>query len=143
MDEQWSAVLILAAPAYLARNGGPQRPEDVAAHRCIGFSPVFWGREWRFETTEGPLAVPVKPVLLTKCTEAMRAAALAGLGLTALPEWTVADELKSGALVRVLGDWNTPESGIFVVYPSNRLMATKVKRFADYLRRYLKAIGLS
>ncbi|MBN8942313.1 MAG: LysR family transcriptional regulator [Rhizobiales bacterium] len=138
-----SRIIMLAAPAYLARHGAPERPEDVVAHRCIGFSPVFWGREWRFETAEGPLAVPVKPVLLTNVTEAMRAAALAGLGLTALPEWTVADELRSGALVRVLGDWNTLESGIFVVYPSNRLMAAKVKRFADHLRRYLKAAGLS
>ncbi|QCI66969.1 LysR family transcriptional regulator [Phreatobacter stygius] len=138
-----SRIIILGSPAYLARQGAPERPEDVVAHRCIGFSPVFWGHEWRFETVDGLLAVPVKPVLLTNVTEAMRAAALAGMGLTALPEWSVADELGSGALVRVLSGWKTPESGIFVVYPSNRLMAAKVKHFADRLRQHLKAAGLS
>jgi DNA-binding transcriptional LysR family regulator len=126
-----SRVVIVASPDYLARFGRPQEPRDVQSHRCIGFSPLFWAREWRFEGPKGPIAIPVKPIFMSNATDAMRSAARAGVGLSAAPHWLVEDELQSGALVQVLEDWKTPESGVYAVYPSNRLIAVRVRRFVD------------
>jgi DNA-binding transcriptional LysR family regulator len=133
-----SRVVILAAPAYLARFGAPRTPHDVAMHRCIGFSPLFWGREWCFIGPEGALTVPIRPVLLSNSSNALREAALNGLGLTTLPTWVVEDELASGRLVQVLKDWATPESGVYAVYPSNRMIAPKVRHFVEAVAARLR-----
>lgn len=132
-----SRVIVVASPAYLAAAGQPGHPHEVTRHRLIGFAPVFWGREWRFRGPEGPVVVPVEPVLLTHATASLRQAALDGLGLAALPDWAVARELAEGRLQRVLSDWTTPEAGIYAVYPSNRLMATRVRACVDHLARHL------
>ena len=61
----------------------------------------------------------------------MRGAALAGVGLTAIPSWMISEELSRGDLVEVMADWPTVEYGIYAAYPSNRLVAKKVKLFAE------------
>ncbi len=133
-----SRVLIVAAPGYLARQGAPQAPADLTRHRCVGFTPLAWRDTWRV----GGESIAVRPALLTDNTESLRAAALAGIGLVALPDWVVADALVAGALQRVLPDCETPESGIFAAYPTNRLMAPKVRAFVDHVAAGLRARGL-
>ena len=137
-----SHVVIVAAPDYLARHGAPRHPNDIARHRTIGFAPLIWGREWHFTGESGPIRVPVTPVMLTNTAESIRAAALAGLGLTAIPYWGVCDLLKSGALVRVLQDFATPQTDLYAVYPSNRLIAPKVRQYAEHVVAALKAAAI-
>jgi DNA-binding transcriptional LysR family regulator len=132
-----SRVIVVASPGYLAQAGAPGHPNDVPNHRLIGFAPVFWAREWRFRGPEGAVAVPVAPALLTHATASLRQAALEGFGLAALPDWAVTREIAEGRLVRVLADWATPEAGIYAVYPSNRLMAMRVRACVDHLARHL------
>jgi DNA-binding transcriptional LysR family regulator len=133
-----SRVVIAASPGYLAERGAPASPDEVAAHRCIGFSPLPWRDTWRI----GGVSVPVRPVLLTDNGESLRAAALAGIGLVAIPEWAVSDALAAGSLQRVLAGFDTPASGIFAVYPTNRLMAPKVRAFVDHVSAMLRDRGL-
>lgn len=129
-----SEVIIAASPAYLAATGTPEVPADVARHQLIGFSPLFWRERWEL----GGETISVRPRLLTNASESLRAAALAGLGLAALPRWMVADALASGALVQVLAGFATPRSGIFAVYPTNRLLTPSVRAFVDHLARDLR-----
>ncbi len=139
-----SRVIIVGSPAYVAERGGLSHPSDAAGHRIIGYTPLFWSREWRLEGPGGEMLVtPVAPALFTDSTETLRGAALDGVGLTALPSWVVADDLASDALVNMLPDWRGQDRGIYAVYPSNRLMAPKVKLFVDRVARRLRQVGLS
>lgn len=61
-----------------------------------------------------------------------------GAGLVALPLWAVAAEIAQGRLVRVLGGWETPESGVYAVYPSNRMVTPRVRTCVDHLVRHLR-----
>lgn len=133
-----SRVVIVASPGYLAQHAAPAIPADVARHRCIGFSPLSWRESWRL----GEETVPVRPVLLTDNAESLRAAALAGVGLAALPDWAVADALAAGQLRRVLAEHATPASAILAVYPTNRLMVPKVRVFVDHVVARLREHGL-
>jgi DNA-binding transcriptional LysR family regulator len=137
-----SRVVIVAAPGYLEAHGMPARPDDVARHRCVGFTPLPWRDTWRFTDGGTARAVSVRPCLLTNSTESLRAAALAGIGLVALPEWAVADALAAGHLARVLADFPSPSGGIYAVYSSNRLIPPKVRVFVDHLLRDLRARGV-
>lgn len=132
-----SRVVIVAAPAYLARAGVPRQPAELAGMRVAAFAPLFYAREWRFMKSGQPLVIPVRPALLAHNTETLRAAARAGVGVTALPLWMVSDLLGSGELVQLLPDHPLPESGVYAVYPSNRLMTPKVRLFVEQLVRFL------
>jgi DNA-binding transcriptional LysR family regulator len=136
-----SRVIIVATPGYLAAHGRPHQPADIRRHRCAGFSPRFWGHEWHFIMSGETVKIPVTPLLLTDSSESMRAAAVAGLGLVALPQWMVADLLASGVVARVLDEYETPESGIYAVYPTARLIPAKVKRFVEHTAQVLKSKG--
>jgi DNA-binding transcriptional LysR family regulator len=133
-----SKTAMVAAPSYLAANPALKRPEDVAHHRCVGFSPLAWRDTWRIDGRD----IAVKPRVLTNSAESLRTAAIAGFGLVVLPEWMVADAIASGALARVLPECETPSSGIYAAYPTNRLIAPKVRAFVDHLARELKLRGV-
>lgn len=133
-----SQIVIVASPGYLATAGTPTRPRDVLHHQLIGFTPLPWRDTWRL----GKETIAVQPRLLTNNGESLRAAALAGLGLAAVPEWLVTDALVAGQLTRVLADRETPSGGIYAVYPTNRLLASRVRLFVDHIARDLRARGL-
>jgi DNA-binding transcriptional LysR family regulator len=132
-----SEVLVCAAPSYLARRGAPSHPSELGEQDCVGFASLSWSREWVFETPE-KLSVPLRPVLVCNGTASLRSAAVSGIGLTAIPRWAIAEELRSGQLVPVLQGWSLVRSGIYAVYPSNRLITTKVRRFVDHLAPILR-----
>ena len=134
-----SRTVIVGSPIYVASMGAPLKPRDILHHRLIGFTPLAWRDTWRI----GKETLAVQPRLLTNNTETLRAAALAGLGLAAVPEWLVADALVAGQLTRVLEQHETPSGGIYAVYPTNRLLAARVRLFVDHLARDLRARGLS
>lgn len=133
-----SPVIACASPRFLEHHGLPERAEDVPRFPVIGFSPLFWTREWRVQRGKDVLTVPVSPVISVNSTAALRSALLADIGMSALPIWAVADEIATGRLVRVLPGETLPESGIYAVYPSNRLITTKVRRFVDHLASVLR-----
>jgi len=137
-----SHATIVASPAYVEAQGPPAHPQELIGRATLGFTPLHWGREWRFLRDGQSLAVPVKPLVLSDAAETLRAAALAGLGLAALPHWMVCQDIARGELVQVLEDWPTAAVGLFAVYPSNRLLSAKVRLFSDLIARHVRRQGL-
>jgi DNA-binding transcriptional LysR family regulator len=131
-----SRILLCAAPGYLAAHGTPQEPAALAAHNCLCDSVTPWGNAWRLTAKAKEAHVVVSGSMRANSAEMLRAAALAGLGVASLPSWVIADELRSGALRRVLSSWELPRSAIYAVYPDNRLMSAKVRAFVDHLARH-------
>jgi DNA-binding transcriptional LysR family regulator len=100
--------------------------------------PLRWHAEWRI----GSLAIVVRPSLIVNTADSLRAAAIAGLGLTPVPDWLVADALASGQVTRVLTDFETPSSAIYAVYPTNRLITPVVREFVEHVVGDLRARGV-
>lgn len=123
--------MCLAGLLEAARNAAC--PDDLAKHNCLGVSVSNWGNEWRFAGKEGESRVPVQGSFRSNNAEMLRTIALQNVAM--IPSWAVADELRSGALKRVLLAWNLSASAIYAVYPGNRLMSMKVKAFVDHLAR--------
>jgi DNA-binding transcriptional LysR family regulator len=130
-----SRLVLCAAPAYLAAHGNPGTLQELARHNCICFSAMPWGDEWRLVGKSGEVRVAVGGAYCSNSAEMLRNAALAGVGITILPTWVVADDLRSGALAQTLRGWEPPASTIYAVYPGNRLMSAKVRAFVDHLVR--------
>jgi DNA-binding transcriptional LysR family regulator len=66
-------------------------------------------------------------------TLAVRAAVLAGAGLSVLPDYAIAEDVAAGRLVQVLPGWTLPQGGIHAVFPPARFRPAKVRALVECL----------
>ena len=124
---------LCASPAYLAAHGIPQKPADLASHRCLGSILDHW----RFVENGKLRNRRVGSAWSCNSGLVARDAALKGLGIVQLPDYYVQEELKQGLLVSLLEEYRLPDDGIWVVYPHNRHLSPKVKLLVDFLVKKL------
>lgn len=130
---------VAASPDYLRRCGTPYAPAELAEHACLRYPVPGYGARWRFQRGRGPVVeVPVRSRVTAANGVALRQCAVAGMGVVLLPRWNIADELRSGALVQVLGDYQASVSELggaaWLLYPSRRHVPAKVRVFVELLR---------
>ncbi|MEM9428188.1 MAG: LysR family transcriptional regulator [Pseudomonadota bacterium] len=137
-----SRVLIVAAPSYLARQGQPERLEDLAHHRLLHYSNLSTGNFWRLKTRTGDERhVRVGGRLTANNGESLKKAAESGLGIAQLPSFVLGDAIRAGTLVEVLPDAVADNLGIYAVYPPGRFVQPKLRAFIDFLADAYKGIG--
>lgn len=131
-------MVLCASPDYLARNGTPQRPEDLADHNCLIYVNSCLETHWRFAGADGEHEVEISGNLRTNSIEGLRAATLAGMGISLVPTAGVAEDVKRGRLVVLLANYRTEESIVQAVYPPGRHIPVKVRTFVDFLQKRLR-----
>lgn len=131
--------LVCAAPSYLERHGTPATPADLAGHACLLYSLARPLDEWRFVTAQGAeRRVKVAGRLHANNGDALRPAALAGLGLWATPDFLAADALAAGHLVSLsFAPWHLPDHELVALYAPGQFLSPKVRAFVDYLAETL------
>jgi len=125
--------IVCAAPDYLKAHGTPAHPRDLTDHTCLRYTLLEAGSEWSFLEEGEAFSVPVKGPLEVNNGDAIRQAALGGMGLCFLPAFTVHEDIVTGRLVPVLEDFESPPLGIYAVYPPSRHLSAKVRAFVDFL----------
>ena len=125
--------ILCAAPSYLHCFGAPASPDELDRYRCIRFRYpstgllerwVFDGRELDRELGSGPTFNDSEAVVL---------AAIAGMGLAQLPDYTARRALFSGQLVPLLSHHHCVRGDIWLVRPSHRATPLRVQVFARFL----------
>ena len=129
----WRQFIVCASPDYLTKRGTPMAPRELIDHDTIMYAVGEQPRPWRLHTGDGPHAYEGPARLDIDSYEVMRELALAGFGLTFLPNYILADELRAGTLVEVLRDHRPPPDPIRLVYPSRRHLAPRTRAFIDLL----------
>ncbi|OWT77157.1 MULTISPECIES: LysR family transcriptional regulator [unclassified Achromobacter] len=129
-------IAVVGTPGYLAANGRPRTPRDLAQHRCINLRLPTHGSllVWDFAKGRQQLNVRVEGQWIFNNSSQIVQAALAGYGLAFVPEDLVAPHLSSGRLVRVLDDWCQPYAGYHLYYPSRRQSSRALGILVDALR---------
>jgi len=127
--------VVVAAPEYLERRGIPRTPQDLATHDTIFGMARSPAREWRFGPSAKASIVRLSPRLLVDDVEAQLQAARAGRGIARALSYQVRDDLASGALVRLLGDFEPEPLPVHLVTMSRINMAPKVRAFLDSAMR--------
>lgn len=127
-------VLLCAAPAYIKRHGAPAAPEDISRHACLNFSYEQLRHSWPIATQDGgTLQIPIYSKMTSNNGDLLRHCALAGMGVMARPSFSLGDDLSSGRLVRLLPHHHLGQLSVMMVYPSRRLLSTKVRSFVDFM----------
>jgi len=133
--------LLVASASYLDRAGRPQRPAELAGLATLGFAPEAERQSWELVGTDGEsVRVEHSPRLVCHDFVLLRAAVLAGLGITLLPESVVRADLDAGRLEAVLPGWTLPLGILHAVFPSRRGLLPSVRAFIDFLAQRLPAL---
>lgn len=124
--------VVCATPAYLARHGTPQRPEDLAQHNCLSYA--YFGRSiWEFSRAGEPHAVAVSGNLSANESMVLLEAVLADIGISLQPRYSVGAHLRSGALVQLLPDYEPQQLGVHALYGTRRQMPPALRALLDFL----------
>ncbi len=140
--------VLVASKTYLRRAGTPQTPADLQTHNCLHYLRAQETPTWTLARVkakakhEGPhITVPVTGQLAANNSEALREAALTGLGIALLPDFSAQTALQQGKLVQVLPDWRpvgTFAEQLYAIRPYAPHVPRAVTAFVDYLRQALR-----
>jgi len=126
--------VLCAAPTYLETHGTPSHPDELRHHSCLHYGQLAVENQWTLMGSDGEYTIFVNGVLCSNNGEVLRDAAVRGLGITLLPRFLVGEELRRGTLQLVLPDYHPPELSIYVIYPVNRHLSTKIRLLVDFFQ---------
>lgn len=130
--------IVVASPAYLAKHGAPEKPQALTKHECLIYSAG--SREtWQFRSGRKWLSIRPQGRFRADNGEVLRAAALAGLGITILPDFLVEDALAAGALARLLEAYPMPDAGIHLLRPAGGPAPARLRALSDHLAEWFGA----
>jgi len=139
--------VLVASRAYLRRRGTPREPTALAAHDCLHYPRAQDTPTWHFEArtasqkSKAPrLTVPVSGPLVANNSEALRDAALTGLGIALVPDFSAQSALQSGKLVEVLPQWRSVGAfgeRLYAIRPYATHVPQAVSAFVAWLREVL------
>jgi DNA-binding transcriptional LysR family regulator len=131
--------LVAASPDYLNRAGVPEAPADLGGHACLIYSSVQGDDRWQFGDAQGQrITVSVQGPLRSNNLSAVLDAARGGLGLAALPWYVAREAVAEGSIRPVLEGYVLPVQELHAVYPSPKLVSSKVTTFIAFLQANLR-----
>jgi DNA-binding transcriptional LysR family regulator len=135
--------VVCASPAYLEAHGTPKTPEHLEKHACVTYPGVGGAYPWVFGGKE---PTRVRSRLMVNTAAAAIAGAVAGVGLTRVLSYQVANEVARGEVAVVLKKFEPEPIPVSLVYVRERRLTAKLRAFIDYaapkLRARLRAAAL-
>lgn len=132
---------VVASPEYLAQAGRPNSPQDLKHHDGLLFRLPLFRTAWHFlDGATGDIvdALP-RPSITISNALALRRAALSGLGVALLAEWTIEEDLAAGDLLDLFPTLEVSagqfDSAAWIVYPSRTYVPMRLRCFIDHLKR--------
>jgi DNA-binding transcriptional LysR family regulator len=129
---------LCAAPSYLNENGTPQITEDLKNHQILIYGLKSNNYNFDLYSVDGGLNT-IKGVgrLKFDSGEAIKDAAVEGLGIAYLPDFLVEKDIQSGKLVQILTTYKSDMIPIYVIYPNRNNLPIRVRLFIDVLTKHL------
>jgi len=134
-----------ATPEYLAAHGTPSHPIDLEAnHQMVRYFFAGTNRRLPVEFVKGDerISLDVNYFISVNDSNALLAAALAGMGVLQTLTFMAEPHFKSGALVQLLEDWSLEPNPIYIVYSPNRHLSARVRVFVEWLVELFESKGL-
>ncbi len=124
---------LVASPAYLAEHGVPATLADLGQYDCLAPAQPGGRARWRLHGPQGAEEVQVSGRFKANTAQALRKAAVAGLGIALLPHMMVLPDIQAERLVTVLPQYQQMSHGLSVLYPSRRHLPAAVSAFIDFV----------
>ncbi|MBZ5795895.1 LysR family transcriptional regulator [Burkholderia contaminans] len=134
--------IVCASRDYIARQGVPQRPRDLADHVCLGITmPGFRPDEWVLAGPDGTeTTVPLRPAFQTNVAEALATGVREGMGVAVLPMGSAAAGLRNGDFVRIMPDYRACVTNAYALYPPQRYRDGTIRTWIDFIEDAFPAL---
>jgi len=119
------------APAYLSGRDRPKHPTELVDHQCL--TTMLFKTNWGFKGNQGPINVEVHSRMQSSDMRMVRDAALKGLGITLLPYFLVDEDLMSGTLEQVLGEYPVTPFLLKAMVPRMKMSRPAVRSLVKFL----------
>ncbi len=130
--------LVCASPAYLAANGIPATPDELAHHSVITFESVSQPGSWTFESGGVEMTVPLRSRLSVNTIDAAIDAGLAGAGIIQAMSYQVVEYVRSNRMTIVLDGFRTAPRPVHLVYDRRSRLPLKLRAFVDFVVPHLR-----
>ena len=140
--------IVVASPSYVRSHAPVHVPEDLEkGHNCLTYRKHREPTSWRYLKDEQPCTLAVHGTVYANNGEVLRRAAISGLGIALLADWSVSDDVKAGRLVHLLPGYKltntTFDNGVYVLFRDTRMLPLKVRVFIDFLAKAFAELDLA
>ncbi|CAJ0807195.1 HTH-type transcriptional regulator DmlR [Ralstonia wenshanensis] len=132
--------VVCASPAYFAEHGTPTTPLELTGHACITMEQIASRQVWTFLSDKAEVEVPIRSRLVVNTAEAAIDAAVAGVGLTRVLSYQVADAMRTGALKTALEAFEPAPWPVSLLHAGQGILPLKLRAFLDFAGPRLKAL---
>jgi DNA-binding transcriptional LysR family regulator len=128
-------LIVLGSPAYLARRGRPERPDDLREHACLRLRRSNGAlASWSLDDNGRSIEIVVAGPFIANDFPTMLGAAVEGVGLAQVPAPLATGAMAAGKLVPVLEQFAPMTPGVFLYYPGHRQIMPKLRAFIDHVK---------
>ena len=124
-------LMMCASPGYLARHGTPTNLQALARHQCLSFEPTALA-QW-LQADAGELVRMPDGRLQVNNGEALRLAALHGMGIVLQSALLLSADVEAGRLVPLFPEHGQACRPMHLVYAHDRYRSTRLRSFIDFL----------
>lgn len=125
--------IVFAAPDYIAQNGAPERPEDLANFDAVVVAETDATPTWTFPIGGRPVAIKPRARLRVNTNQTALDWVIAGRGLSRLLSYQVTDAILDGTVEPLLQDFAPPPLPIHIVHAEGRAASAKIRAAVDLL----------
>lgn len=126
-------ILLCASPVYIEQHGEPQHPNELKQHQLLHYN-MSGSRQWRLiDNNAREQRIRISPFMEANNGEFLRDMAIAGHGIVATPTFISWQAIANGELIPVMCDYRPPDINAYAVYPKNRYLSQRLRRFIDFL----------
>ncbi|ETO94435.1 LysR substrate-binding domain-containing protein [Legionella oakridgensis] len=127
--------ILVTSPDYLKYNPPVITPQDLPQAKTLFKSRADGALQWsiKHQKTAQQLSITINPLIQSDEWLILKRSALAGLGVTVMPQKYCQPELDSGELIRLLPEWSVPTATLYLIYPSKLYMIPSVRHFIDFM----------
>jgi len=138
--------ILVASPSFVQTHGQPRQPSELSRLPCLNYPRPQSNPVWTFERmakrpSSHPASVQVSGPFSANNSEALRDAAIAGLGVALLPDFSVQAAIQAGQLLRLLPQWHAVgvfAPSIYAVRPYAPHVPRALGLLIEHLRRSFK-----
>lgn len=126
-------LIVCASPAYLAKYGEPQQPQDLEQHQGLSYSYAET-QHWHFrDQDKAEIVVRMNYRLRANNGDVLLKAAIDGLGVIMTPSFIGTEAIQQGQLIPILTNYTLPIGDIYAIYPTQRYLPQRIRILIDYL----------
>lgn len=131
--------VICGSPDFFARHGRPGRPQDLEHFNCLTHA-IYSSKEWWFTENGRDVSVRVHGNYEANSSDALREAAVNGLGLARLPDYVADQDVRAGRLETVFAGRTRSRQVMRAFFHGGKTMPAKTRVFLEFLERRIKTM---